>query len=64
MNIQIDNYYVSVDKYGYISICVEGQKIIHDQVRNTSREGVIAYAVKAINDYNKRHNLEWGNVDR
>ena len=60
MNIQIDNYYISVSKYGHISICVDGQMIIHDRVHRTSRSDVISYAIKAIDKYNKRHNVEWG----
>lgn len=63
MNIQIDNYYISVSKYGHMSImsiCVDGQMIIHDQVHSTSRSDVISYAIKAIDKYNKRHNVEWG----
>ena len=60
MNIQVDNYYISVNKHGIISICVDGQMIIHNRTRYTKREDIISDAVRLINEYNKRHNLSWG----
>lgn len=64
MNIQIDNYYISTNSGGYISICLDGQNIIHDNynpVAFTRREA-IDYAVKAIEKYNERHDLAWGKL--
>lgn len=65
MSIRIDNYYISMNKYGHIGICIDGRMIVHTQIKfTTKREVVIQEAINLINDYNKRHNLEWGNVDR
>lgn len=62
MNIQIDNYYISTDSNGYMSICIDGQNIIHDKPKYKTRMDAINYAVKAIEKYNERHDLAWGKL--
>ncbi len=65
MNIQIDNYYVSTNSEGLMSICLNGQNIIHDRYNpksHTKREAV-DYAMKAIERYNERHDLAWGKLE-
>lgn len=64
MNIQIDNYYISVSNRGCMNIYIEGQMIVQAYTKYMKREELINIAVRLINDYNKRHNLEWGCVDR
>lgn len=62
MNIQIDNYYISTNADGYMSICIDGQNIIYERPRLTTRSEYISCAVYEIEKYNKRHNLKWGEV--
>lgn len=63
MNIQIDNYYVSVNG-GYIKVCIEGQNIIHERFIEEQTVGnVTKVAVKLIEDYNNRHDCKWGELD-
>lgn len=64
MNIQIDNYYVSTNSEGLMSICLDGQNIIHDRYnpRFYTRSEAVEYAVKAIERYNERHDLAWGQL--
>lgn len=62
MNIQIDNYYISTNADGYMSICIDGQNIIHTRPRLTTRMEYICCAVYEIEKYNKLHGLEWGEV--
>lgn len=62
MNIQIDNYHISTDSNGYMSICLDGQNIIHDRPKCETRRDAIDYAVKAIEKYNERHDLTWGKL--
>ena len=61
MNIQIDNYYISVNN-GYMRVCIDGQNIIDAYTKHVKREEIISIAIKLINDYNKRHDLEWGRL--
>lgn len=62
MNIQIDNYYISTDSNGYMSICIDGQNIIHDKPKCETQMDAINYAIKAIEKYNERHDLAWGKL--
>lgn len=62
MNIQIDNYHISTDSNGYMSICLDGQNIIHDRPKCETRREAITYAVGAIEQYNERHDLKWGSL--
>lgn len=62
MNIQIDNYYISKDSNGYMSICLDGQNIIHDKPKCRTRREAIYYAVQVIEQYNERHDLKWGRL--
>lgn len=62
MNIQIDNYYISTNVDGYMSICIDGQNIIHERPRCVTRRDTIDYAAYAIEKYNERHKLKWGEV--
>lgn len=62
MNIQIDNYYISTNSYGYMSICIDGQNIIHTKPKCETRSEAISCAVKEIEKYNERHDLKWGEV--
>lgn len=62
MNIQIDNYHISTDSNGYMSICLDGQNIIHDRPKCETRREAIAYAAVAIEQYNERHGLKWGSL--
>ena len=59
MNIQIDNYYISVNN-GYMRVCIDGQNIIDAYTKHVKRDEIINISIKLINDYNKRHDLEWG----
>ena len=63
MNIRIDNYYISVNNRGIINICIDGQMIIQESTKFTKIEDVMNDAVRLIIEYNKRHNLKWGDVD-
>lgn len=63
MNIQIGDYYISVNNVGCMNICIHGQMIVQSYTKYMKREDIINIAVKLINNYNKRHNLEWGGVD-
>ena len=63
MNIQIGNYYISVNNRECMNICIHGQMIIQAYIKYTKREEIINIAVELINNYNKRHNLQWGDVD-
>lgn len=61
MSIQIDKYYVTMNKYGHIGICIDGQLIIHTKINFTnSREEVIQEAINLIKKYNNKHGLIWG----
>lgn len=60
MNIQIDNYYISTNSDGYMSICIDGQNIIHTRPICETRKEAISYAVQQIEKYNERHDLKWG----
>lgn len=62
MNIQIDNYYISTNYDGYMSICIDGQNIIHERANCVSRAEIVRNAVHEIEKYNLRHNLKWGEV--
>ena len=63
MNLQIDNYYISVSG-NYIKVCIDGQNIIHERLTEEQTVGnVTKVAVKLIEDYNKRHDCEWGRLD-
>lgn len=63
MNIQIDKYYISANA-GDMSICLDGQNIIHDNYKPVSftRSEMVSYAVKAIERYNECHDLAWGKL--
>ncbi len=63
MNVQIDNYYISTNDGGYLKVCIDGQNIIHDRANCFTRKDIIDYAANAIEKYNERHNLRWGEVD-
>lgn len=62
MNIQIDNYYISTSADGYISICIDGQNIIHERPNCETRRSTIQFATDMILKYNERHDLKWGEV--
>lgn len=63
MNLQIDNYYISVSG-NYIRICIDGQNIIDDRLtREQTKINVAKVAVDLIEDYNNRHGCKWGEVD-
>lgn len=62
MNIQIDNYYISTNSDGYMSICIDGQNIIHTRPKCETHREAISCAVKEIEKYNERHDLRWGEV--
>lgn len=63
MNIQIDNYYISVSG-NTINVCIDGQNIIHERFEvEATEENVIKVAVSLIWDYNKRHGCLWGELD-
>lgn len=64
MNIRIDNYYISTNSDGLMSICLDGQNIIHDRYnpKSHTRQEAVSYAVGAIENYNERHDLAWGRL--
>lgn len=63
MNLQIDNYYISVSG-NYIKVCIDGQNIIHEKFTEEQTVGnVIRVAVNLIEDYNNRHECKWGELD-
>lgn len=62
MNIQIDNYYISTNSDGYMSICIDGQNIIHTRPKCETRREAIICAVKEIEKYNERHDLKWSEM--
>lgn len=62
LNIQIDNYYISVSDR-LVSICIDGQNIIHERLLNEfTRRNVVREAMIMIENYNAFHGLEWGKV--
>lgn len=63
MNLQIDNYYISVSG-NYIKVCIDGQNIIHEKFTEAQTVGnVTKVAIKLIEDYNNHHDCEWGKLD-
>ena len=62
MEIRIDNYYVSKNGGNYIKVCIDGQNIIHERTSCKTRRETIDYGVGAIEKYNERHGLKWGEV--
>ena len=63
MNLQIDNYYISVNS-GYIKVCINGQNIIHEKLTGEQTESnVTKVAIALIEDYNNRHGCKWGELD-
>ncbi len=66
MNIQIDNYYISTNSTGLMSICLDGQNIIHDRYnpKSYTKREAVDYAMKAIERYNNRHDLAWGTLEK
>ena len=63
MNINIDNYYISVSG-NYINVCIDGQNIIHDRFIGEQTMGnVTRVAIRLIEDYNNRHGIKWGELD-
>ena len=63
MNLQIDNYYISVNS-GYIKVCIDGQNIIHDKfTEEQTVRNITKVAVDLIEDYNNRHECKWGELD-
>lgn len=63
MNLQIDNYYISVSS-NYIKVCIDGQNIIHERfTEERTVENVTKVAVALIEDYNNRHGCKWGELD-
>lgn len=47
-----------------MSICLDGQNIIHDRYnpKSYTRSEAVEYAIKAIERYNERHDLAWGQL--
>lgn len=68
MNIQIDNYYISISSTNnqtLMSICIDGQLIIHKSLfGNVTRESAIKIAVDSISIYNSLHGCNWGEYAR
>lgn len=63
MDLQIDNYYISVNG-NYIKVCIDGQNIIHERFTKEKTAGNITrVAVKLIENYNNRHGCKWGELD-
>lgn len=64
MHMRIDDYYISaVDNY--MSICIDGQNIIHQRLKpndTQSRARLATVAIEAINGYNYTHDLEWNKI--
>ena len=64
MHLRIDDYYISaVDNY--MSICIDGQNIIHQRLKpndTQSRARLAHVAIEAINGYNYTHDLEWNTL--
>ncbi len=46
----------------YEKVCIDGQNIIHDKANCFTRKDIIDYATNAIEKYNERHDLKWGEV--
>lgn len=63
MNIQIDNYYISTSGK-YLKVCLDGQNIIHDNYKPVefTKSEAVNYAMKAIERYNRHHDLAWGKL--
>lgn len=62
LNIQIDNYYITVSNR-LVSICIDGQNIIHERLLNEcTRRNVVREAMIMIENYNAYHGLSWGKV--
>lgn len=65
MNLQIDNYYVSIDssENKYIKVCLDGQAIIHERfLSDVTRKKVAGAAIDLIEKYNSRNKLKWGKL--
>lgn len=63
MNLQIDNYYISVSsgENKYIKVCIDGQNIIHERfMGNVNRKSVADVGINLIEKYNARNKLKWG----
>lgn len=63
MNLQIDNYYISIcpGENKYIKVCLDGQNIIHKKfTSNLNRKSVADVAIDLIEKYNARNKLKWG----
>lgn len=64
MYLRIDDYYISVNNM-YMSICIDGQNIIHQRLKpndTQSRARLAHVAIEAINGYNYTHDLEWNKI--
>lgn len=62
LNMRIDNYYISVSNR-LMSICLDGQNIIHERLLNEcTRLNVAREAIIMIQNYNIYHNCEWGKL--
>jgi len=63
LQMQIDKYHISLNN-NYISICIDGQNIIHERLTYHfgKRSSVAQVAIELIEDYNFNHGFMWGEI--